>query len=156
VVVQHIAAGFTDSFVEWMNEVTHKKVSIASSGERLIASQVYVAPEGVQIEITSNSVVRLCDSPARENWRPSVSYLFEQTATEFGANAIGILLSGMGKDGAEGLKKMKDAGALTLIQDPETAMINGMPHAAFLLGAATEVLAPTAIAKVINSLKAKI
>lgn len=153
--VQHIAPGFTASFADWLAGVATLTVNIASDNEPLLPGQIYVAPEGRHLGVDRELRVQLNDGPPRDNWQPSVGYLFENVSERLGADAVGILLSGMGRDGALGLQRLKSTGGLALVQDPVSAVVDGMPQSAIRLGAASEILPPRMIAGVLNSLKAR-
>jgi Chemotaxis response regulator containing a CheY-like receiver domain and a methylesterase domain len=102
--------------------------------------------------IDRNGRITLSDVPPEHGLRPSVSYLFRSVAAALGPKAIGILLTGMGKDGAEELKLMNDQGAITIAQDKQSSVVHGMPGEAIRLDAASHVLAPKEIASVLTSL----
>jgi two-component system chemotaxis response regulator CheB len=96
--------------------------------------------------------ITLASDPPENGLRPAVSYLFRSVANAYGPNAVGVLLTGMGKDGAEDLRLMKDRGAVTIAQDAESSVVHGMPGEAISLGAATHVLAPQRIAVTLAAL----
>ncbi len=152
VVVQHMSPGFIESFAKWLGESASLKVSIASHEETALPGHVYVAPEGRHLTVGRGPLMRLVDGEPENGMRPSVSRLFRSVAEDFGKNSAGILLTGMGEDGAKGLKTMRDAGAVTIAQDEETSLINGMPGAAVRTGAAAYVLPPEGIAAAISAL----
>lgn len=152
IIVQHIAAGFVTGFIDWLNRTSKVPVQLAINGEEVINGRAYVAPDGFHLTINEKNRVTLSDSE-RENFvKPSVSFLFRSIADVFGSNAIGVLLTGMGKDGAKELKLMKDKGSITIAQDKESSIVHGMPGEAIKLGAAMHVLSPEKIAIAINSL----
>lgn len=151
-IVQHIAMGFTLGLTEWLSQSTGFKVRVAVSGEKIQAGHAYVAPDGVHMEITKGNIIALSNIPPINSHRPSVSVLFRSVATTLGANAVGILLTGMGKDGAAELKLMKEHGALTIVQDEKTSVIYGMPGEAVKLDAASLILTPEEIAIVLSKL----
>ncbi len=153
-IVQHMSAGFVQGMVEWISQSSGFPVHIASAGEYILPGRAYVAPDGFHMGVDSNQIMLSKDEP-EDNLRPSVSYLFRSVANVYGRNAVGILLSGMGKDGAEGLKLMKDKGAVTIVQDENSSVIFGMPKAAIELDAATYVLPSERIAAVLASLTNK-
>lgn len=141
-IVQHMADSFTQGFADWLAQSTRMPVTVANDGEVLKAGQIYIAPERRHTEVRAGLYVRLCDKPPYNGHKPSVSPLFRSAAEEFGANAIGVLLSGMGRDGAEELKLLRDAGALTIAQDLASSVVPGMPGEAIRLGAAVRISAP--------------
>lgn len=144
-IVQHMADSFTQGFAEWLAQSTAMPVNVASDGEVLIGGHIYIAPEHCHIEVRAGVCVKLCDEPPCNGHKPSVSPLFRSAAEVLGANAIGVLLSGMGRDGAEELKLLRDAGAFTIVQDLASSVVPGMPGEAIRLGAAVEVLTPDKI-----------
>jgi len=153
--VQHIAPGFTAGLAEWVGKNTPLHVKLAEPGETAQPGTVYVAPHGSQLGITKGRKIHLAKGPAESSFCPSVSYLFQSVAEAFGRSAVGILLSGMGQDGAEGLLQLKRAGGMTIVQDEETSVIFGMPGEAVRLGAAQYVLAPRQIAEMLRGLVAE-
>ncbi|MBI2311395.1 MAG: chemotaxis response regulator protein-glutamate methylesterase [Betaproteobacteria bacterium] len=152
VIVQHIAAGFTPGMAEWLAESSGFPVHVAAQGEYLLPGHAYIAPDGFQMKIEAGNRIALRTDDPENGHRPSVSYLFRSVAEVMGRGAIGVLLSGMGKDGAEELKQMKARGAVTIAQDRETCAVPGMPGEAIELGAADYVLPPSGIAEAIGSL----
>jgi two-component system chemotaxis response regulator CheB len=151
-IVQHIAAGFTAGFSEWLAQSSGFPVRVATDGEPALPGHAYVAPDGYQMSISAGGFVILSDDAPENGHRPSVSHLFRSVAAAAGRNGVGVLLTGMGKDGAEELKLMKQRGALTIVQDPESCVIHGMPGAAISLHAETYVLPPSAIAQTLSGL----
>jgi two-component system chemotaxis response regulator CheB len=135
VVVQHIAVGFISGFVEWLNQATPARVQLAEGGARLLPGNVYVAPDGHHVEVTPYSRLLVSAGLPLRFHRPSVDVLFGSAAANFGSTAIGVLLTGMGDDGARGLASMHAAGAFTVAQDKETSLVYGMPAAAVDRGA---------------------
>jgi two-component system chemotaxis response regulator CheB len=151
-VVQHITPGFIPGLVAWLGEGTRLTVKLAEPGEMARPATVYFAPDGVQMGITREGRVRLTSDGAEDGFCPSASYLFQSIGEAYGRSALGILLTGMGRDGAAGLKKLRDTGGLTIAQDRESSVIFGMPAEAIQLGAADYVLAPAQISEMIRSL----
>lgn len=151
-IVQHIAAGFTEGFVEWLTGKSNLPVRVAAQGEVALPGKAYVAPDGVHLKVNVNGTIALTDDQPENGLRPSVSCLFRSVTEVYGQNAAGVLLTGMGKDGAVELKRMKDAGAVTIAQDEESSVVHGMPGEAIHLGAATYVLSPERIAAVLSNL----
>jgi len=111
----------------------------------LESGTVYVAPDGLQMKVDLSNHIILTDDPPENGLKPSVSYLFRSVAEIFGKKAVGILLTGMGKDGANELRTLKDKGAITIAQDKETSVIHGMPGEAIKIGGATHIAAPDRI-----------
>lgn len=151
-VVQHIAPGFTVGLAEWLGQGTRLAVKLAEPGESVRPGTVYFAPEGSQMGVTKEGRIRLTKEQAEDGFCPSATYLFQSVAEAYGRSAIGILLTGMGRDGAEGLKKLREAGGVTIAQDKESSVIFGMPAEAVRLGAAEYVLSPTQVSEMIRSL----
>jgi two-component system, chemotaxis family, protein-glutamate methylesterase/glutaminase len=138
VVTQHMPAGFTTRFAERLNTLAQVTVQEAADGQRILPGHVYIAPGNWHLEVVrtgANYTCRLNDGPAVSGHRPSVDVLFRSVATSARGNAIGVILTGMGKDGAEGLKQMRAAGAATIGQNEATCIVYGMPKAANALGA---------------------
>lgn len=151
-VVQHIATGFTPGLVKWVGQSTSLQVKLAESCETAQPGTVYLAPHGTQMGITKDRQIHLTKEPTENHFCPSVSYLFESVAKAFGQFAMGILLTGMGQDGAGGLLQLSKAGGVTIAQDEETSVIFGMPGEAIRLGAAQYVLSPRQIAELLRGL----
>lgn len=151
-VVQHIAAGFLNGFVEWLAQTSGLSVNIAANHEIILPGRVYVAPDEFHMGVNSANQIVLSKDGPENNLRPSVSYLFRSVAKVFGSRAIGVLLSGMGKDGAAELKQMKENGAVTIAQDAETSVVHGMPGEAIKLEGVTYVLPPEKIAAALKTM----
>jgi two-component system chemotaxis response regulator CheB len=142
-VVQHMPPGFTRAFAERMNTLCAVRVKEASDGDRMIPGHVLIAPGNYHLALTrsgANYAVRVFNGESVNRHRPSVDVLFHSIADLAGANAVGVLLTGMGNDGAAGLKSMRDRAAHTIAQNEETSVVFGMPKEAIALGAATEIL----------------
>ena len=154
-VVQHIAPGFLRGFAEWLGRSTPLPVAIPTHGERMISRRVYLAPDGLQMQIGTTGKISLTADEPENSLRPSVSCLFRSVAHAYGLQAIGVLLTGMGKDGAEELRLMKEKGAVTIAQDEETSVAYGMPGEAVRLGAANYILPPSRIAAALTALVQK-
>ncbi len=148
--VQHMAVGFQEGMVRWLQQDTGFPISIARAGELIDSRHAYLAPDGFHLGVERTGRIFLSlDSPER-GLRPSISFLFRNVASAYGSRAAGVLLTGMGEDGARELKAMRDKGALTIAQDGESAVVDGMPGKARELGAATHVLPPEKIAAALN------
>jgi two-component system chemotaxis response regulator CheB len=151
VIVQHMAPGFTPGLVEWLRQNSCLSVHVAPKSGMMRPGHVYLAPDGVQMKVDVDGRL-LCTDDAPENGlRPSISYLFRSVSKVFGKASVGVLLTGMGKDGAEELKSMREKGALTIAQDEESSVVFGMPGEAIRIKAATYALPPDKIASVLNS-----
>jgi two-component system chemotaxis response regulator CheB len=151
-VVQHIAPGFAAGLAEWLAQGARLAVRLAASLDPLVPGTVHIAPEGTQVAVTSDGRIRLLPDGGEDGFRPSVSHLFHSIARAYGADALGVLLTGMGRDGADGLLQMRRAGAVTIAQDEETSVVFGMPRKAIRLEAAQYVLAPRQIAEAIAAI----
>ena len=151
VIVQHMAAGFITGFVEWLGQTTGHPTHVAANDETLLPGHVYVAPDGFQMKLKARGKIALTLDEAEHGLYPSVSYLFRSVAHLYGSHAVGILLTGMGRDGAAELKIMRDAGAITFVQDKESSVIHGMPGEAIKLDAASYVLSPEKIAGALHA-----
>jgi two-component system, chemotaxis family, protein-glutamate methylesterase/glutaminase len=144
VVTQHMPAMFTASFARRLDHMCAVSISQAVDGERALPGHAYIAPGGFHLELARNGanyVCRVHEQPAVSGHRPSVDVLFRSVAHAAGANAVGIILTGMGKDGAAGLLEMRRAGASTIGQDEASCVVYGMPKAAHECGA-TEIELP--------------
>lgn len=138
--VQHMGASFMEAFVTWLGSVSALRVDQAGEGMPLVPGRVAVAPAGVHLRIEGG---RLCfdDGPPVQGQKPSADVLLDSAAATFGSRAIGVLLSGMGEDGARGLTAIRSAGGHTIAEHASSAVVWGMPGAAVRLGAAVEILA---------------
>jgi two-component system, chemotaxis family, protein-glutamate methylesterase/glutaminase len=151
-IVQHIAAGFTVGFVEWLNQTSCLPVHLATHGEAMLSGHVYVAPDGFQMGVRAAGQITLNHDASEHGLCPSVSFLFRSVAEAYGGKTVGVLLTGMGKDGAAELRLMKERGGVTFAQDAESSVVHGMPGEAIKLDAATYVLAPEKIAVALQNL----
>ena len=151
-ITQHMPAGFTKSFAARLDDASALSVTEAAEGERLLPGHAYVAPGDLHLMAARNGsryVVKLSDGPPVSRHRPSVDVLFRSVANAAGPNGIGVLLTGMGQDGAQGLAEMHTAGAYTVAQDEGTCVVFGMPKAAIDRGAARSVVALDRVAPTI-------
>ncbi|MFO0233462.1 MAG: chemotaxis response regulator protein-glutamate methylesterase [Burkholderiales bacterium] len=157
-VTQHMPPGFTRNFADRLNSLCRMHVKEAEHGERVLPGHVYVAPGGRHLALGrsgANYVVEIDDGPPVNRHRPSVEVLFKSVARHAGRNAIGIMLTGMGRDGADAMKELRDAGAYNIAQDEATCVVYGMPREAVATGAVHEVLPVQKIAgHVLDQLKA--
>lgn len=152
VIVQHMSTGFITGMSEWLSSSSGFAVGVAKDGDRLVPGRVYLAPDGRQMSVGWNCSIKLVDDVSPGGFCPSVAHLFGSVALNIGNKAIGVLLTGMGHDGARELKLMRDAGAVTIAQDSATSVVNGMPGEAIKLGAAAHVLPITRIADKLREL----
>jgi len=139
-VVQHMAEGFTEGLAHWLAQETTLEVLTAADRDVLKPGRVLLAPTGRHL-VLADGYVRLSDDPPEGTFRPSVNVLFASAARVYGPRACGVLLTGMGRDGADGLRRMKEAGAFTVAQDEGSSAVFGMPRAAIELGVVDRVLA---------------
>jgi two-component system chemotaxis response regulator CheB len=143
-VTQHMPHAFIKSFVHRLNGLCRIEVKEAEAGERVLRGHAYIAPGHSHLLIRRSGadyVTELSDGPPVNRHRPSVDVLFRSVANNAGRNAVGVILTGMGKDGAVGLLEMREAGAHTVAQDEASCVVFGMPREAIALGAAQETLA---------------
>jgi len=146
-VVQHIARGFLSGMAGWLNDTTPLHVQVAAHGVLPMPGHVYLAPDDFHMGVSASGAIVLTRQENENGVRPSVSFLFRSLAEFRGHNAIGVLLSGMGRDGAEELKLMRDRGATTVAQDRETSVVHGMPGQAIAIGGASQILPAEKIAE---------
>lgn len=149
VITQHMPPGFTTSFAARLNGLCLITVQEAVNGARILPGHAYIAPGGRQFWVEKSGANYVCvveDGELVNRHRPSVEVLFRSAAKVVGRNAFGIMLTGMGNDGAKAMKEMKDAGSYNYVQDEASCIVFGMPREAILSGAADEVLALTDIA----------
>jgi two-component system chemotaxis response regulator CheB len=144
-IVQHITQGFGNGFVTWLDNELDIPVKLAKHDQAMQNGVVYVAPDNRHLRISKYKRLLLDDSNPVGGLKPYANYLFESIAAAFGRNALAIVLTGMGKDGGQGLKSLHDKGALTIAQDKESSVVFGMPMEAIELGAAKHVLSLAAI-----------
>jgi len=148
-VTQHMPPGFTKTFAARLNGLSKLAVQEAVNGERLLPGHAYIAPGGLQFRVSrsgANYVAIVEDGEPVNRHKPSVEVLFKSASKIVGRNAYGVLLTGMGNDGAKALREMKDAGSYNYVQNETSCIVFGMPREAILQGAADEVLSPAEIA----------
>lgn len=139
-IVQHIANGFVQGLVDWLNGTTKLQVRLAKHGDKGTPGTVLIAPDKYHMEIAKDLTVQLIAAPPEDGLIPSVARLFRSVAKNFGNRAAGIILTGMGKDGAADLLQMRMSGAITIAESEESCIIFGMPGEAIKIGAAQHVL----------------
>lgn len=145
VVAQHIAEGFIPGLVSWLDSGCKVNVCAAEDGQQIEPGRAYFAPTGRNLEV-DGTILRFSEPLSTQLYIPSADTLFYSVASTYGAHAVGVILTGMGADGAMGLKAMRDAGAVTIAQDEASSTVYGMPRAAAEMGAASKVLAINDIA----------
>lgn len=141
-VVQHMSPGFMENFVRWLSLDSGIICETAVHGQVMLPGKAYFAPDDYHMHIYKDFKISLFKGEKENGIRPSISQLFDSVATEFGKHAIGVLLTGMGSDGAAALKRLRDAGATTVVQDEESSIVFGMPKEAIEIGAAEYILQP--------------
>jgi two-component system chemotaxis response regulator CheB len=149
-VAQHMPAGFTGSFARRLNELCEIGVKEAVHGEAPARGQAYIAPGGMHLDLTGRPgrlQLAVSQDPPVNRHRPSVERLFRSAAQAAGARCIGVMLSGMGADGAEAMLELRRCGAHNIAQDESSCVVFGMPRQAIALGAVREILPPAAIAR---------
>jgi two-component system chemotaxis response regulator CheB len=140
-VVQHMSEAFTATLADWLSSVLDgRTVRLAEAGHRLQRSEILLAPADRHLAVARNRRALLLDRPPVAGHRPSATVLLESVAEVYGPRAIGVVLTGMGRDGADGLLRLSRMGGHTIVQDAETSVVHGMPGAAHALGGASEVL----------------
>jgi len=143
VITQHMPAGFTRSYAARLDGLCRIRVKEAADNERVLPGHAYIAPGGMHLSVErsgANYVARVRDGDPVNRHKPSVEVLFESAARVVGQNALGVMLTGMGADGARAMKTMKDAGSYNICQDEASCVVFGMPREAIAHGAADEVL----------------
>ncbi len=161
VIVQHMPAGFTSMFSKRLNEISQVEVKEAQSGDRVMNGRVLIAPGGHHMELVrSGGLYKVICREQGENvcgHKPSVEVLFRSVAKHAGSNALGVMLTGMGHDGADGMVVMREAGARTMAQDEESCVVFGMPKEAYVRGGAEKLIPlddmPREIIRVLSSMK---
>jgi two-component system, chemotaxis family, protein-glutamate methylesterase/glutaminase len=143
VIVQHMPEKFTAAFASRLDSVCEMEVREAQNGDRVIPGRALIAPGGRHMQLRRSGAqyyVDIVDGPPVNRHRPSVDVLFRSVAKAAGRNALGIILTGMGDDGARGLREMHDDGARTIAQDEASSVVYGMPKEAVKLGAVDDIL----------------
>lgn len=149
IVVQHMTTGFVEGLVAWLAGEASMPLRVAADGDRLENGVGYFAPADRHAIVSRSRRLRLTDDPPRHACRPSIDVLLQSVAVVYGPHALGVLLTGMGVDGAEGLLAIRQAGGRTIVQDETSAVIFGIPRAAVKSGAAQMVLPLSLIAPTI-------
>lgn len=158
VITQHIPAAFSEPFAKRMNTVSQMEVMQAEHGQQILPGHVYIAPGDKHLLVERDGaryVCRLNDGPPVNRHKPAVDVMFRTVVQNVGTNAIGVLLTGMGADGAKGMKELQDIGVPTIAQDEKTSVVWGMPGEAVKLGAADQILPLEKIPEAVLALAAK-
>lgn len=146
---QHMAASFVPGFVRWLGGCLSRPVELAASGRKLQRGHVYVAPGDGHLRLVDRTTIAIDRSGPVEGLQPSVDVMFRSVAERFAAGGLGVLLTGMGRDGADGMTLMREAGAFTVAQDRATSLVYGMPAAAWEAGAASYSASSGGIARLL-------
>jgi len=149
-ITQHMPPGFTRNFADRLNTLCRMRVKEAEDNERVLPGHAYIAPGGRQMRVRRNGanyMVQIDDGPPVNRHKPSVDVLFRSVAEQVGKNAIGVMLTGMGRDGADAMRVMRDAGAWNLAQDEASCVVYGMPREAVAAGAVEEIVPLNKIAE---------
>jgi two-component system chemotaxis response regulator CheB len=152
VIVQHMPATFTGALADRLNSESQLEVREARDGDIPCPGLVLIAPGGKHLKVDLNGTLRLADGPPVHGCKPAADFTMKGAAAAYGRRAVGLVMTGMGKDGAEGLRAIKQAGGKTLAQDKESSLIFGMPKAALELDAVDEVVALDGIADKLSHL----
>jgi two-component system chemotaxis response regulator CheB len=150
VAVQHITPGFAQGFAQWLDGETALDVRIAEDGERVHSGHVLIAPDDTHLTVAYGGIVHLDRSEPVRGQRPSATRLFESVAQAYGTASVGIVLTGMGDDGADGLENLRRVGGHVIAQDEESCVVFGMPKAAIERGIVDRVMTPDKIASVLK------
>jgi two-component system chemotaxis response regulator CheB len=142
VIVQHMADGFLPGMAQWLSQACGRPVAMATPEARLRPGHACIAPDGRHMRVGADGELAFDTAPPVHGHRPAVGCLFASLAEHYGSRALGILLTGMGRDGAAELRRMKDAGAVTIAQDEASSVVHGMPGEAIRRGGATYVMSP--------------
>lgn len=151
-IVQHMAVGFQPTLLDWLNRSGGPPVRAPAGGDQLIAGNAYLAPDSYHMGVDRGGRIQLSSSPPESSLKPAVSYLFRSVRKACGPRCIGVLLTGMGRDGADELKLMREAGGVTIAQDERSSVVYGMPREAALIGGATYVIGVDKVAAMLVSL----
>jgi two-component system response regulator WspF len=152
VIIQHMEGRFSPGLADWLQQSARLKVKLVEHKEKAVAGVVYIAGSDLHLQISAEGRLLYVEDPKDSLFRPSIDVFFTSLSKNWRGVAIGVLLTGMGQDGAQGMKLMKDKGWHTIAQDQASSAVYGMPKAAVLLHAVTEVLPLNSIAARLISL----
>jgi two-component system chemotaxis response regulator CheB len=152
VVVQHITSGFIEHMVSWLNDEVKINVVTAKAGEHIQPGRILIAPSDRHLALTPGGMIRLENSPPIKGQRPSADRFFASVAQVYSSSAVGIILTGMGDDGAEGIETLGKTGAHIIAQNEQSSIVFGMPSQAIQRGVVDEVLSPDEIAQTLIGL----
>jgi two-component system, chemotaxis family, protein-glutamate methylesterase/glutaminase len=153
--VQHITRGFTGAFAEWLNGELKLRVKLAEKGETPQPGMLLIAPDDMHMQISDRRTILLHNSPPYKGLRPSANYLFFSMARVYNHQAVGVILTGMGDDGADGLADLHHCGGLVLAQDEASSVVYGMPREAVARNAVDQILSPNQIGTALMRLAQK-
>ncbi|HBO84415.1 MAG TPA: chemotaxis response regulator protein-glutamate methylesterase [Deltaproteobacteria bacterium] len=153
VCVQHISEGFLNGLVEWLSSQCKMKVEIARTGESPLTGTIYFPEEGRHLMFDKEGRFVSAEDMPYEGHRPSITVTFRSAVCYYGNAVLGVLLTGMGRDGAEGMLAVKEAGGITIAQDKETSIVFGMPKQAIDLGAAKYIASPDEIGEMLMQIR---
>ncbi len=156
VAAQHIAVGFLKGMAEWLKGTIALDVKVAAHNDKLRPGTVTLAPDNAHLRLKSKGIVEITPTATRDIYTPSIDRFFQSVAETYGSFALGILLSGMGRDGAAGLLEMRKAGGLTVAQNEASAVIFGMPKEALELHAATHAMDPPEMIALLEEIGARV
>lgn len=154
-IVQHVTNGFATGLAEWLNEQIKLDVALAGHGDIPKAGLVLLPPDDYHIQINKSGAVELSKAPPYKGLRPSANFLFNTMARFYGASGMGVILTGMGDDGAEGMEAMYKTGAITLAQDEDSCVVYGMPAEAVKRKAVKQTLTPDQISQYLMNMAAQ-
>lgn len=140
VVCQHITPGFSDDLAKWLGAETGLRVHEGVDGQALVKGEVFIAPAHLHMQVMAGGTLKLDDGPPVGGFKPACDVLLKSVAQAFGPRAIGVVLTGMGKDGAKGLKEIRARGGRTIAQDEPSCVVFGMPREAIAAGGAERVM----------------
>jgi len=152
VVAQHISQGFIHEMVRWMDTILKLNVKVGEQGDVLTPGSIYFSPSENNMEVSRSGMIHLAPLDEKAIYHPSCDHLLESVAKNFGANAAGIILTGMSRDGVQGMKQIKAMGGITIAQNEETSVIFGMPRVAIESGCIDYILSPEEISNKLISL----
>jgi two-component system chemotaxis response regulator CheB len=152
-IVQHVTNGFAAGLTDWLDSETEITVRLAAHGERIRPGEALIAPDDYHLLVTRRGFIELFKGEPYKSLRPSGNYLLSSLAQSFGRQAMGVICTGMGDDGAEGMAELHEAGGLTIAQEEQSCVVFGMPKEAIQLKAVDHILTPSQIASAIKSLQ---
>jgi len=141
-IVQHITSGFVHRMASWLENITELSVKVAVDGETVTSGKVLIAPESAHLTVVPGGIIRLENEPPIKGYRPSASRLFETVGKVYGLEAVGVVLTGMGDDGADGMEVLSRSGGFTIAQDEASCAVSSMPKSAVDRGIIDEILDP--------------